>query len=401
MRTPAPIDVFNLKATLSTDIMAARTLPGEAYTSPEVFEWERRHLFEGGWLNVGRTGDLPDSGDQKAVPIGDKSVLLVRDVSGELKAYFNTCPHRGHEFLPVDECANSRMIRCPYHSWSFDHDGNLKTALGLTTNPEFDTATHGLIPVRAAEWHGWMFLNLSGDAPELGAWVGELDSFLDTWQPERLVERARHEYVIQANWKIVIENFRECYHCPSIHPELSRVSPPNNGRRFDRMSLVRRGGATSGLPSVGNGMTLAPFAETMSISGSSTAMRIEGVGDEHARTIYYFTLMSNMLVSPHPDYVMVHRMVPLSHAETYVECYWLFDPTAAEQPDFDPAFAEEFWDVTNKQDWKACESTYRGMLSGGYRPGPFAPHEVSVWGFQAAIAESYLEGALPLPRAVA
>jgi Rieske 2Fe-2S family protein len=168
-----------------------------------------------------------------------------------------------------------------------------------------------------------------------------------------------------------------------IHPELCVVSPPESGDNYD-------------LPGtwVGGTMDLKDFAETMSLDGKSGGVVLPGLDDVQRRQVVYIGLFPNMLISAHPDYVMTHRIEPLRAGESFVECQWLFDPAAVARADFDPSYAVDFWDLTNRQDWAACEGVQRGLASRGYRPGPFSLAEDAVKHWVRLLARSYLAGAL-------
>lgn len=388
-RRPAPIDPASLEPVLRPSFAASRTLPAEAYTSPEVFAWEVEHLFAGGWVCVGRTEGLGEPGDQRAVRIGQEGILLVRGEDGVLRGFHNACRHRGHELLEHGGHRRERVIKCPYHAWVFGLDGALRAAPRFGDVPGFDKAEYPLIPARVAEWHGWVFVNASGDAIPFEEWVGNLEELVAPWEPERMFVGAEHGYVVRANWKTITENYHECYHCPSIHPELCKVTPPDSGENYPHDGLW-----------VGGSMELMDFAETMSLTGASRGVRIRGLSDKQAREVYYYGLFPNLLISLHPDYVMTHRFEPLGPGETKVECLWLFPPEARERPDFDPSYAAEFWDITNREDWAACESVHRGLTSSGYRQGPFARSEDEVYVFMAMVARAYLDGAASKPPRV-
>jgi Rieske 2Fe-2S family protein len=193
---------------------------------------------------------------------------------------------------------------------------------------------------------------------------------------------ASHAYEIAANWKLAVENYDECYHCPRIHPELCRVSPPESGN-----DNPPQRGAFMGGP-----MDLMPHAVTMSMDGKSGGVMIPGLSGALLREVHYYALIPNLLLSFHPDYVMTHRMVPLGPERTFVECQWLFPQEALARPGFDPKYAVEFWDTTNQQDWRAIESVQRGIGSRGYVPGTLTPEEEAVHQFVSRMARAYLEG---------
>ncbi|MEA2580471.1 MAG: glycine betaine catabolism [Actinomycetota bacterium] len=377
----APIAHEKLSPALGDGLDGSKTLPAEAYTSQAVFDWEVGHFFEDGWVCIGRTDELNEPGDQKAVRVGKEGILLVRDEDGRLNAFYNTCRHRGHELLEPGTSRHLRAIKCPYHAWVYGLDGTLSGAPRFGEVAGFEKADYPLIAARVQEWHGWVFVNASGEAPAFDQWVGNLDGLVMPWEPERMFVAARHEYIVKANWKTITENYHECYHCPSIHPELCVVTPPDSGENFEHDGNW-----------VGGSMELKDFAETMSLSGASNGVRVRGLNDKQAREVFYFGLFPNLLLSLHPDYVMTHRFEPLGPGESKVECQWLFPPEARERSDFSPDYASEFWDITNQEDWLACESVYRGLQSGGSRQGPFSWSEDEVHSFMAMVAKGYLDG---------
>lgn len=350
-------------------------LPAQAYTSPEVLAWERRHFFAGTWTCLGRRDALAPLGStQVATTVGDIGVLLSVAGAGPVEAFANTCRHRGHELLGAGETATKQAVVCPYHAWSYDLSGRLIAAPGFRELASFDPETHGLVPLPVQEWHGWVFVNALGTAPAFAEHVGALEDLVAPYEPETLVLGATHEYVVAANWKVVTENYHECYHCPLIHPELCQVSPPTSGSNFDLPGMW-----------VGGSMDLRDGAETMSLDGRSPGRPLPGVDP---RVVLYLGLFPNLLLSLHPDYVMTHRMTPLAPDRTRVECAWYF-PAAADGAAIDPSYAVDFWDTTNRQDWGACESVQRGLSSPHFRPGPLAPNEDAVHQFVTMVARGY------------
>ena len=355
-------------------------LPALAYTSPEVLAWELRHVFAGTWTCLGRLDELLPAGTtQRAVRVGDVAGLLTRD-GGQPRLFANTCRHRGHELLAEDASSGHRAIVCPYHAWSYDLAGHVVAAPGFGDVDGFDPASHGLVELPVAEWCGWVFGHGAlpaghADVPAFEQHLGALDAIVAAYRPSDLRLGDRHDYEIAANWKVVAENYHECYHCPVIHPELCRVSPPTSGDNYH-------------LPGawVGGSMQLGEGVVTMSLDGESGGRPITGVSP---RTVEYVHLLPNLLVSAHPDYVMTHRLVPLAPDRTLIECAWYF-PSDDEGKPPDPAYAVDFWDLTNRQDWAACESVQRGLASPHFRPGPLAPGEDAVARFDGMVAGAYL-----------
>jgi glycine betaine catabolism A len=357
----------------------SRMLPRAAYVDQAVFDWEQQNFFGGGWLCVGRSDQVPGPGDQRAEKTGQGSVLLTRDNDGILHAFANTCRHRGHELLPCGASANQAVVICPYHGWTFGLEGSLKAAAGFKNRPGFDSTQWGLTELPVTEWHGLIFVDGSGEAPPLDNSLGTLDEIVAPYEMSRLVTAGAHEYDSAANWKILTENYHECYHCPSIHPELCKVSPPKSGENYD-------------LPGtwVGGNMDLRDGMATMSLDGASHGVQLRGLDATLLRTVIYVNVFPNVLISLHPDYVMVHRLLPLAANRTRIECSWAFAPEAVEQPGFDPSYAIDFWDLTNRQDWTACESVQRGLTSPHAKPGPLSPQEDAVYQYVTMVARGYL-----------
>jgi glycine betaine catabolism A len=373
----APVDPAGVAAALRP-FGDSRMLPPVAYTDRDVFDWEQRHFFGGGWTCVGLAADLAVPGDQRAVPLGGASVLLSRDDDGEIHAFANFCRHRGHELLPRGESARRPGIVCPYHSWTFALSGQLRSAKGFHGAPGFEASSWGLVELPVADWHGLLFVDPSGAAEPMEHALADLEELVAPYEPERLVVAGRHSYDAAANWKVLTENYHECYHCPVIHPELCRVSPPGSGENYQ----------TSG-PWLGGWMQLRDGMETMSLDGASLGVPLRGLDSTRLRLVNYLTIFPNVLLSLHPDYVMTHVLTPVAVDRTLIECSWAFAPEALTRPGFDPGYAAEFWDITNRQDWTACESVQRGLTSPHAQPGPLSPDEDAVYMFVTQIARGY------------
>jgi phenylpropionate dioxygenase-like ring-hydroxylating dioxygenase large terminal subunit len=374
----APIDQAAVARSLQP-FGASVTLPPVAYLDPAVFSWEQRHFFGAGWSCVGFSSELAHGGDQRAEPTGVGSVLLVRDVDGRLRAFANTCRHRGHELLECGTTAQRNSVICPYHSWTYTLSGELSYASGLSRREDFNASVWGLAELPAAEWHGLVFVDASGgQAGSLTGALAELDELVAPYEPERLVIAGRRTYDTAANWKVLSENYHECYHCPVIHPELCQVSPPKSAENYPPQPTWQ-----------GGWMQLRDGMDTMSLDGISRGVPLRGLDRGALRTVSYLNILPNVLLSLHPDYVMTHRLTPVAADRTIIHCTWAFPPEALAQPGFDPGYAVEFWDITNRQDWGACESVQRGLASPYAQPGPLAPEEDSVYQFMCTVARGY------------
>jgi glycine betaine catabolism A len=378
--TPAPIDLAAVELAIGP-LGSSKTLPATAYISPEVFAWEQKHFFEESWMCVGRAADLAAPGDQKAVSVGREGVLLVRGDDGTLNAFYNVCRHRGHQLLGAGECMQRKTIQCPYHAWVYSLDGSLRGAPRFGGVPGFERTEYSLAPIRAVEWMGWVFVNASGDAPAFSDQVGDLTNLVAPYECARLVLAGSHDYTVEANWKILTENYHECYHCTNIHPELCKVTPPESGVDNEPDGAW-----------VGGSMDLRPHATTMSMTGESLGLLLPRLNAKQQREVLYYSLWPNLLISLHPDYVMTHLLEPLSETKTRILCEWLFPPESLALDGFDPSYATEFWDITNMQDWHACEAVQRGVSSRGFRQGPLSYSEGTTQQFISLVASSYLQG---------
>jgi glycine betaine catabolism A len=382
----APVDPEALDSSLRP-FGASRMLPREAYTSQAVFEWERRRFFDEGWTCLGLSSALASRGDQRAEAVGSGGVFLIRADDGVVRAFANACRHRGHELLPCGGgTVNRPVVRCPYHAWTYRLDGSLRKAPGFDVDSGFDPSAHGLVELQSVEWHGLLFVNPSGSAGDFSSHVEGLEDIVAPYELERLVTMGHHDYVVAANWKVLAENYQECYHCPVIHPELCAASPPRSGENYHHPA-----GAW-----VGGWMSIRDGFQTMSLDGTSSASVLRGLGGLRRRVVDYIVVFPNVLVSLHPDYVMTHVLTPLAPDRTRIVCEWHFAPEDAARGSFDPSFAVDFWDVTNRQDWLACESVQRGLSSPYAVPGPLSEQEDGVYQFVTMVASAYA-GRAPRP----
>jgi Rieske 2Fe-2S family protein len=241
----------------------------------------------------------------------------------------------------------------------------------------FRREAFSLVPVRIGTYAGFIFLNLDDAAEPLESYLADLPD-LARFKMTELRLGKRIEYEVKANWKLICENYSECYHCPGVHPQLFRIS--DNIARHDRVQEI--GACFNGGP-----MMLREGIETMSMSGKRTVPIIPGLKPDDHRFVYYYVIYPNLLLSPHPDYVLTHTAWPVAPGRTKIVCEFLFTQEALARPDFDPTDMVEFWDVTNRQDWGLCERAQLGAQSRGYRPGPYQPSEDCVHTFDRWYAE--------------
>jgi Rieske 2Fe-2S family protein len=228
---------------------------------------------------------------------------------------------------------------------------------------EFDKSDYSLGAVALGLWEGFIFVNLAPDPRPLGEVFAALNGKFAEWNLPLLRSEKRIDYEVHANWKLIFENYSECYHCPGVHPMLSKVSPYDSAEN----DLVE-GPFLGGFMAINKGASLT-------VSGNACALPIGTIsGEDHAR-VFYYSIFPNMLLSMHPDYVMVHLVWPETPDRTRVICDWFFHPHASDRADFNPSDAVEFWDRTNREDWHVCELSQQGIASRAYRPGPYSPRE--------------------------
>jgi Rieske 2Fe-2S family protein len=361
--------------TIDTYRQGDRTLPGDHYTSAEIFAEERRAVFGRRWIMLGRESDVAGPGDYALYEVGGESLIVVRDGGGELRALYNVCRHRGTRLCEAERGSFAGKIRCPYHAWTYALDGALLGAPHMGAVAGFDKRDYPLLPARLASWEGFLFANLGEHADRFEVALAPLVGRFARFNLPALRAARRIEYDVAANWKLLFENYCECLHCPRAHPELAQLSPYQSGEN----DLIEG-------PVLGGHMLLSPGAESLTLSGRHAGPPVGELPAEDMNRVYYYSIFPNMLLSLHPDYVMVHRLRPLAPGRTHVACEWLFRADAPAHPGFDPDDAANFWDKVNRQDWHLCELSQAGVSSRAYRPGPYSPRE----GVSAAWDREYL-----------
>jgi Rieske 2Fe-2S family protein len=295
-----------------------------------------------------------------------------------LRAFYNVCRHRGSSILE-EPCGKVVRLQCPYHAWTYGLDGLLQRAKHSEDLGDFEPVENSLVPVRVETWQGFVFLSLDPAARPLVDHLADLVTQLDRFDFRPLRRAHRIEYDVAANWKAIAENYSECYHCPGIHPQLNRLTPYDLGQNF----------ITEG-PWQGGYMELVGEAETMSVDGRAHGRPpLVGIEPVDCERIYYYLVWPNLLLSLHPDYLLVHRVEPVDPERSRIVCDWHFDPVTMARPDFDSSDAVEFWDLTNRQDWHVCELQQRGTRSRAYSAGRYSNQEDSVHAFDLMCADRY------------
>ncbi|MEC3952791.1 aromatic ring-hydroxylating dioxygenase subunit alpha [Nocardia sp. CDC153] len=343
------------------------TLGGEYYCDPAIFAKEQERVFERMWFCAVRAGDLAEPGAFRRVQIGRESVLVVRGHDGELRAFLNVCRHRGALICTENEGQVRRTLRCPYHAWTYALDGKLVAAPNIATLQDdsgapIDRVAYGLIPVALREWLGYAWVCLADEPPSfetdvMGAVTGRLGdpAAIDHYGMERLAVGKRVVYDVAANWKLIVENFMECYHCASIHPELVEVLPE-----------FAKGYAAQYF--VGHGADFGERIDGFTVDGRPGFEALPGLAPEQDRKYFAITIRPTVFVNLVPDHVIFHRMYPMAHDRTIVECDWLYAPDVVRSGGALDHSVELFHRV-NEQDFAACERTQPAMSSRAYRHG--------------------------------
>jgi Rieske 2Fe-2S family protein len=350
------------RKTADTFKAGARTLPQRYFVSTEVFAEERTAIFSAQWLLVGHQNQIAREGDFFVQEVAGESVIVARDQKGCVRGFYNVCRHRGTR-LCEEMTGHSSTIQCPYHAWTYGLDGRLIGVPHMDKVQGFDKAEYSLHSVNLALWEGFIFMNLAKKPTPLEEVFAPLAGKFTHWNLPKLRSARRIEYDVRANWKLIFENYSECYHCPGVHPALQRLTP------YD----LAENDLCEG-PFLGGFMPITQ-GHSLTMSGNACALPVGDIqGEDHDR-VFYYSIFPNMLLSMHPDYVMVHQLWPQSPERTLILCDWLFHPDAFDRSDFHPYDAIEFWDMTNKQDWRVCELSQQGIASRAYQPGPYSPRE--------------------------
>ncbi len=420
-----------------------RTLERGHYLSPEMFSREKERIFCREWVCVGRMEEVPTPGDYLLLDVLGESIILVHTREGNLAAHYNVCRHRGSQLVlgvepkPFREgppgfgpSGNfSAGIKCPYHAWTYNLDGGLRTAPFLEETDGFRKEELSLHPVAVDTWGGFVFLNLDGSvARRLGGSAGRGDSAarrlgdlagsggsdgsgglaegggsagggvsaegggsaggggaeppsrraaeppsLATQLggiPERLTRyplaelriARRITYRVAANWKVILENYNECYHCGPVHPELCRVVPAFRQKGGQNLDWER-------------GVPHREGAWTFTMSGTTNRQPFAGLNEDERVRHKGELVYPNFMCSLSAEHAAVFTLWPHGPDRTTVICDFLFHSDEMAKPGFDPMDAVEFWDITNRQDWVICESVQRGMSSRVFTRGFYAPME--------------------------
>ena len=400
-------------AAAPVDELIARQRPGFTleqpfYRDPEIFGRDMARVVAKAWLYVAHASELPERGDFLLYRIGEESIILVRGLDREIRAFFNACRHRGSHVCLEERGNVRRSLTCPYHAWVYDLEGRLIRARGM--GEDFDKSAFGLHPCQARVAHGLIFICLAGPGdPEVADFDG-IANDLDTCAAlHRIADTRvahRETYPTRANWKLVVDNFRECYHCAPAHPEYTMVNAyvkahdrdpagyetPTRAWEEKTRALghpVGRSNGDHGDRRQPIGYWRQPIREgfvTLSEDGRPIAPLLGRL--EHwdgGETAFTFGPLSYAYLCA--DHLCMFRFTPVSPQLSEVVVTWHVRADAEEGRDYDLERLKWMWDATTIEDTKIIIDNQKGVNSSRYRPGPYAPLE----SYSAAFTRWYLE----------
>jgi Rieske 2Fe-2S family protein len=327
-----------------------QSLLGSEYSDPEVFRRERRLIFQREWFAVGRDESIPAPGDYLVEDVAGESVIVMRQQDGGLRAFFNTCRHRGSRLV---EAAGhvQKVVKCPYHAWTYGIDGGLVATPNVHSDEVFDRENFPLWGIEVTSWGGFIFVNLSDRPDPLRDHLSEEPDeplTFERWRMEDLRLGALVEFDVRANWKIIVDNYNECLHCPTIHPELSALVP-----------AFKRGEVEDEPGSVAN--HLIEGATSFTMTGLSSLPAIPGVSDEDRSTYRGSYVLPNLMLNFTSDSIRYFILLPRAADRTSVVMGHLFAPETIQGSDLSEVV--DFGHLIATQDWRVCELAQRGVSS--------------------------------------
>ena len=343
------------------------TLPREYYHSQAIYQEEIDKIFYKRWIMVCREEEVESRGDYIVVSVGDESVIVVRDSSEEIYAHFNLCRHRGTRLCTEEQGQfGADGIRCPYHAWQYGTDGRLEAAPLMKDTPGFCKEDLGLHRAHVGRWGGFVFVNLDPDPVPFETEMGALLGRFKDWKMPDLRIAHTLKYTLNCNWKLILQNYQECYHCPGVHPLLSKWTPFRNAVHDCFEGAV-----------IGGYMELTEPRGSMTMDGKAAAPPVCDVSGDDLQRVHYYSVFPNLLLSPHPDFVLYHRIRSVAIDQIQNDCFFLMHPDVIADAERMERFksAIEFWDMTNLQDWKVCEQMQQGTRSRRFSRGLYSPAE--------------------------
>ena len=360
------------------------------YTDPDIYKLELERIVYRNWILAGHQSELPTTGDFKVFRVAGESAIIVRSDDGTIKAFANVCRHRG-SVVCLESRGNTRKFVCPYHGWTYDIDGALIAARDMPD--DFDWDGHGLHRVSCDVVHGLILVCFSAAPPSLENCKKEMAEPMAMFDFENLKLASHKAYAIPANWKLSIENYQECYHCATAHPDYARMHTLMLDRKkrervqghmlekmddcgmqnlyVDRIDTAARPGE------IGYGYSRTALFEgylTGSKDGQPVAPLLGSLTDyDGGASDMTFGPMSFLLA--YSDHVVAYVFTPVDFENSRCDIYWLVRDNAAEGKDYDVDELTWLWDVTTEADKTIIVNNYKGVCSRFYQPGPFSGME--------------------------
>ena len=355
----------------------ASSLPAEAYTDTAFFEMEQRRVFGTSWVAVGLVDELTP-GRLLVRRIGTTSILITRNADGELRGFLNSCRHRGTELADTD-CDIAGTIRCPYHRWGYTLDGTLVATPRFDEAgvDDFDKADFPLHRVRVQSFGCLVFACLDPTTAPLDEWLGDLGDRLAGYGLERWRSVETQTITIEANWKLIAENFQEYYHLTWVHPELAKVSRVDDHYRFQGPGMYCGQTTTPVSGDDRDDWTAMPPAEELNASDAASGR--------------FISIFPNVLLSVLPNHTFVMVLHPVAPGVTVETCTWLLPPSTPELLEADFEQTRRFWLDVNGEDIEIVERGQRGLTSGGFTPGRLSPRfEEPLHRFHNMVADRFV-----------
>lgn len=342
-------------------------LPRRYFQSEAIYQEELEKIFYQRWILACREEEIPQPGDFVTLPVGEESIIVVRDKTGHIHAHFNVCRHRGTRICHMDRGRfENGHISCPYHAWQYDLSGRLKAAPLMRQVPGFDKAENPLISAKVGLWGGFVFINLAEQPKPFEEEMSALINRFEDWHLSKLRIAHQIKYTLNCNWKIILHNYQECYHCPGVHPLLSERTPFRSAVHdcFEG-------------PVIGGYMEISQKGGSLTMDGKAAAPPVGNVSGPDLQRVHYYSIFPNFLLSPHPDFVLYHRIRTLAYNQIQNDCYFLLHPDVIANAGLMARFqsAIEFWDMTNRQDWQVCEQMQLGLQSRRFERGRYSAQE--------------------------
>ena len=371
-RLAVPLTIDEIEGVLAP-LAHARPLPARAFLDAGIFEVERTEVLGRSWICVGHADEVALPGQWVRAIVGGEPVIVIRGPDLRLRGFFDVCQHRGASVVGRRSCGRAARLECPYHGWTYELDGRLVEAPFAPAT--FDRTDHGLRTVRVDEWRGLVFVNLDDQARSLVDWLGVTPPWLTEQVLGSLRRGRRTSYDVEANWKLLVENFQESHHFPRVHRALERLTPTQEARSW----------LTEG-PWLGGTMEIED-AETVSLHGSRHARPylVPPTGADERPRVFDAMLFPTLLTSLQPDYLLTYRLTPLAASRTRVTADIYFHP-AAFVPEFEPRDVYDFWDRVNAEDRAICEDQQQNASSRAFAPACYATVEEGVHAFDRLVA---------------